>query len=53
MSMAGIIFLALSIVLLGMGFFGANVDIASATGAVLSIAQRQFMDGVTAGAVKG
>ena len=39
MSMAGIIFLALSIVLLGMGFFGANVDIASATGAVLSIAQ--------------
>ena len=39
MSIAGIIFLALSIVLLGMGFFGANVDIASATGAVLSIAQ--------------
>ena len=39
MSMAGIIFLALSIVLLGMGFFGANVDIASATGAALSIAQ--------------
>ena len=39
MSIAGIIFLALSIVLLGMGFFGANVDIASATGAALSIAQ--------------
>ena len=39
MSIAGIIFLALSIGLLGMGFFGANVDIASATGAALSIAQ--------------
>ncbi len=32
MSATGIVFLALSVVMLGLGFYGASVDVVSATG---------------------
>jgi len=39
MSIIGIVFLALSIVLLGLGFYGASVDVVSAVGLAESIGQ--------------
>ena len=39
MSATGIVFLALSVVMLGLGFYGASVDVVSATGLAESIGQ--------------
>ena len=39
MSATGIVFLALSVVMLGLGFYGASVDVISATGLAESIGQ--------------
>ena len=39
MSIIGIVFLVLSIVLLGLGFYGASVDVVSAVGLAESIGQ--------------
>ena len=39
MSATGIVFLALSVVMLGLGFYGASVDVAGATGLAESIGQ--------------
>ena len=36
MSATGIVFLALSVVMLGLGFYGASVDVVSATGLAFS-----------------
>ena len=40
MSIIGIVFLVLSIVLLGLGFYGASVDVVSAVGLAESIGLR-------------
>ena len=43
MSIIGIVFLVLSIVLLGLGFYGASVDVVSAVGLAESIGQKKFL----------